>query len=129
MKKIIFTLLLGFTFFGFSQTTAIPDQNFEQALINLGIDTNPTIVNKDIDVVKVYEKVVKDGYGTPSVYKELANATYFRSEYTESKKWFEKLFEQVKVTDSTLIFRYHQTLKALGLNKKTVEKKVNLGTN
>ena len=43
MKKIIFTLLLSYTFIGFSQTTAIPDANFEQALIDLGIDTNPTI--------------------------------------------------------------------------------------
>ena len=89
--------------------------------ISFSQNKNKTIVNKDIDIVKVYEKVVKDGYGTPSVYKELANATYFRSEYAESKKWFEKLFEEVKVTDSTLIFRYHQTLKALILNKKTVE--------
>ena len=43
MKKIIFTLLLGFTFIGFSQNTAIPDANFEQALIDLGIDTDATI--------------------------------------------------------------------------------------
>ena len=97
--------------------------------ISFSQNEKTTIVNKDIDIVKVYQKVVKDGYGTPSVYKELANATYFRSEYAESKKWFEKLFGEVKVTDSTLIFRYHQTLKALGLNKKIVEKKVNLGTN
>ena len=43
MRKIIFTLLLSYTFIGFSQNTAIPDSNFEQALIDLGIDTNPTI--------------------------------------------------------------------------------------
>ena len=41
MKKIIFTLLLGFTLIGFSQSTAIPDTNFEQALIDLGYDTAP----------------------------------------------------------------------------------------
>ena len=41
MRKIIFTLLLSFTFIGFSQTTAIPDENFEQALIDLGYDTAP----------------------------------------------------------------------------------------
>ena len=41
MKTILFILFLGFTLFGFSQTTAIPDPNFEQALIDLGYDTPP----------------------------------------------------------------------------------------
>ena len=41
MKTILFILFLGFTLFGFSQTTAIPDPNFEQALIDLGYDTAP----------------------------------------------------------------------------------------
>ena len=86
-------------------------------------------VNKDIDLVKVYKQVVKEGYGTPSVYTDLANATYFRSEYAESKKWFEILFEEVKVTDPTLIFRYNQSLKALGLYKKSVVDFSTLGTN
>ena len=41
MKTILFILFLGFTLLGFSQTTAIPDPNFEQALIDLGYDTAP----------------------------------------------------------------------------------------
>lgn len=41
--SILFFLLLS-SFFGFAQQyTAIPDPNFEKALIDLGIDTNPTI--------------------------------------------------------------------------------------
>jgi hypothetical protein len=39
MKKLLLILFLGFTLFGFSQTTLIPDSNFEQALISLGIDS------------------------------------------------------------------------------------------
>jgi gliding motility-associated-like protein len=38
MKKTIFFILLISSFFGQAQTTAIPDPNFEQELINLGID-------------------------------------------------------------------------------------------
>lgn len=72
-------------------------------------------VNTDIDLVKVYAQVVKEGYGTSSVYKELANAYYFKSNYKESKKWFEKLFDEEKTTNETLLFRYQQSLKALGL--------------
>jgi Leucine-rich repeat (LRR) protein len=41
MKKLFLLLFLGFTLVGFSQTTLIPDPNFEQALIDLGYDTAP----------------------------------------------------------------------------------------
>jgi len=41
MKKLLILLFLGFTLVGFSQTTEIPDPNFEQALIDFGIDTAP----------------------------------------------------------------------------------------
>lgn len=71
-------------------------------------------VNKDIDVVTVYEQVVKEGYGTSLIYKELANAYYFKSNYEKAKVWFEKLFEEEKPTDKTLLFRYKQSLKAIG---------------
>ena len=72
-------------------------------------------VNKDIDVVTVYEQVVKEGYGTTLIYKELANAYYFKSNYDKAKVWFEKLFDEEKPTDKTLLFRYKQSLKALGV--------------
>ena len=38
MRKLYLLLFSGFTFFSFSQTTTIPDPNFEQALIDLGYD-------------------------------------------------------------------------------------------
>ena len=41
MKKLFLLLFLGFTLVAFSQTTEIPDPNFEQALIDLGYDTAP----------------------------------------------------------------------------------------
>ncbi len=39
MKKLIFLILLFSNFFGQAQYTLIPDANFEQALISLGIDS------------------------------------------------------------------------------------------
>jgi gliding motility-associated-like protein len=39
MKKLLFLVLLLSNFFGYSQYTLIPDVNFEQALIDLGIDS------------------------------------------------------------------------------------------
>lgn len=112
MYKVRFVFLFLFIYsFSFSQT---------EKKVN---------VNEDIDLVKVYKQVIKEGYGTPSIYKDLANETYFKSDYAESKVWFEKLFAEVKVTDPTLIFRYNQSLKALGLYKKKVEVMSTLGTN
>lgn len=91
--------------------------------------TEKTNVNKKVDVVRVYEQVVIEGYGTPYIYKELANAYYFKSEYTQAKKWFEKLFEVEKLSDATLKHRYRQTLKALSLEFKNNEYLANNSSN
>lgn len=40
-KRFFFTALYHIVFFSFSQTTFVPDDNFEQALINLGYDIAP----------------------------------------------------------------------------------------
>jgi hypothetical protein len=77
-----------------------------------------TDVNKDVDIVKVYEQVVVEGYGTAHIYKELANAYYFKNEYNKAKKWFEKLFDAESSSNATLKHRYRQTLKALDLEFK-----------
>jgi len=79
--------------------------------------TAQTDVNKDINVAKVYEQVVKEGYGTPTVYLKLANEYYFQNDYANAKKWYEKVFEdKEKATDKMLLFRYKQTLKALKIS-------------
>jgi len=72
-----------------------------------------TDVNKDIDVVRVYEQVVKEGYGTPFIYKKLATAYYFKSEYGKALTWFQKLFAEEKNTDPELAQQYSQSLKAV----------------
>ncbi|PVW14152.1 hypothetical protein DDV96_10075 [Marixanthomonas spongiae] len=80
-------------------------------------DAKKTVnVNTDIDIIKVYEQVVDEGYGTPFIYKKLANAHYFKSNYEAAKLWFEKLFSMEKPTDATLMYRYKQSLKALSLD-------------
>ncbi len=75
--------------------------------------THKTDVNKDIDVVRVYEQVVKEGYGTPFIYKKLATAYYYKSEYDKAITWFQKLFSEEKNTDPELATQYNQALKAV----------------
>jgi hypothetical protein len=78
--------------------------------------TSITTSNNDVDITTVYEQVVIEGYGTPFIYKKLANAYYFKSDYEKAKKWFEKLFEHETLTDATLKHRYKQSLKALNIS-------------
>lgn len=90
--------------------------SFSMTAISQTIDKPKMDVNKDIDLVKVYENYVSDGYGTAKIYQKLANANYFKNNYSEAKKWFEKLFDLEMLKDPTLRFRYKQSLKALNLN-------------
>jgi len=83
-------------------------------LFTISHTTAQTDVIKDINVAEVYEQVVKEGYGSVDVYLKLANEYYFQDDFENSKKWFEKVFEdKEKATDKMLLFRYKQTLKAL----------------
>ncbi len=94
----LFALLLftSISTFSFSQTSS-----------------HKTDVNKDIDIVRVYEQVVVEGYGTPFIYKKLATAYYFKSEYGKALAWFKKLYATEKNTDPELAHQYNQTLKAV----------------
>lgn len=74
-------------------------------------------VNTDISRTRVYENYVSEGYGSPKVYTELANAYYFKNDFAKAKFWYDKLFESTKIRDNTLIFRYKQTLKAIESKK------------
>lgn len=74
-----------------------------------------TDVNKDIDVVRVYEQVVVEGYGTPFIYQQLATAYYFKNEYGKALAWFQKLSAEEKITDPELAHQYKQTMKAVAV--------------
>lgn len=56
MKKFIFSVILFISINLFAQTTLIPDSNFEQALIDLGIDSDQTlngyVLTSDINSVE-----------------------------------------------------------------------------
>ncbi len=81
-------------------------------------------VNKDIDIVRVYEQVVVEGYGTPFIYKKLATAYYFKSEYEKALPWFQKLFAEEKSTDPELVKQYQQSLKAVTVANSNIPKEI-----
>ena len=69
--------------------------------------------NQNIDIIKVYEKVVEDGYESIQIFEKLANSNYERGNYTEAKKWFEKWFNKDKNPVNIAYLKYSKTLKAL----------------
>lgn len=49
--------------------------------------------SNQIDVIKIYDNVVKEGYESAQIYQKLAQANFVKENYIDSKKWFEKWFE------------------------------------
>ncbi|MDX1462561.1 MAG: hypothetical protein R3359_05850 [Marinirhabdus sp.] len=88
---------------------------------SLCAQTNSMAESTDVDIVKVYEQVIKEGYPSVQIYKELAMAQYFRSNYSEAKKWFEAWFKIERPKDQTALHRYRQTLKALKVSVENNE--------
>ncbi|MEX2350263.1 MAG: hypothetical protein WD554_05235 [Flavobacteriaceae bacterium] len=76
-------------------------------------DITPSQKDQFIDIVKVYEKVIEDGYESVQIYEKLAITNFDRGQYTEAKKWFEKWFENDKNPDTNAYLKYSQTLKEL----------------
>ncbi len=103
-KPFLFSFFFLISLFAFSQTSV-----------------RKTDVNKDIDVVRVYEQVVKEGYGTPFIYKELATAYYYKNNYNKAVMWFQKLFSVENSGDPALLHQYKQSLKALAVVGKVEE--------
>ena len=103
MKPFTLVALL----FLFSLSTTITAQTTEVEKID---------VNKDIDLMRVYEQYVKDGYGTPAVYKKLADGYYFKNDYLTAKKWLEALSQADTSTPKMYVNRYIQTLRALDID-------------
>ncbi len=69
--------------------------------------------DQHIDVIKVYEKVVEDGYESSQIFEKLANSNYERGNFIEAKKWFEKWFSKDKNPKTIAYLRYSKTLEAL----------------
>jgi tetratricopeptide (TPR) repeat protein len=69
--------------------------------------------NNAIDIVKIYEKVLEDGYESLQIYKTLAKTTYERRQYADARKWFEKWFEMESSPERFAYLSFARTLEAL----------------
>lgn len=74
---------------------------------------------KAIDITK---RIAEKGLGTIEVYQKLGDYYYFKSDYINASKWYEKI---ATLNDASIpadfYFRYSKTLKALKLKRKSNE--------
>ncbi len=68
-----------------------------------------------INAQETYLKVVKKGYKSADLYKNLGNSYYFNSQFEEASKWYEELVNSYpSEVEPEYYFRYAQTLKSVG---------------
>ncbi|WP_396161406.1 OmpA family protein [Flavobacterium sp.] len=101
MKNTVTSLVLLLFFIGFSQEKKIKEA--DAAYEKLGY----------MNAVSIYIEVDKNGYGSPDIYKKIADSYYFNGNYVEANKWYMKLFNSSEVLDYEYYYRYAQTLKTV----------------
>lgn len=75
-----------------------------------------------IDAIKTYEKVAEKGYKSAPMFQKIGNAYYFNGELDKAVKWYAELFAMPETTiEPTYYYRYAQSLRAIGENKKADE--------
>lgn len=74
-----------------------------------------------IDAIKTYEKVASKGYQSADMYQKIGNSYYFNGELESAAKWYSELFAMNADVAPEYYFRYSQSLKSIGENKKADE--------
>ena len=74
-----------------------------------------------IDAIKAYEKVAQKGYKSADMYQKIGNSYYFNGELESAAKWYGELFAMHTDLEPEYYFRYSQSLKSIGENKKADE--------
>jgi outer membrane protein OmpA-like peptidoglycan-associated protein/tetratricopeptide (TPR) repeat protein len=74
-----------------------------------------------IDAIKTYERVAEKGYKSADMFQKLGNAYYFNAELEQAAKWYAELFAMNVEIEPVYYYRYAQSLRSIGENKKANE--------
>ncbi|GAA0733393.1 OmpA family protein [Aquimarina litoralis] len=108
MKGILHKLLVVFVGVSFLSSTQAQDRKLKSAQSQYD-------KYEYIDAQETYLKVVKKGYKSADLYKNLGNSYYFNSQFEEASKWYEELVKNYpNEVEPEYYFRYAQTLKSVG---------------
>lgn len=81
------------------------------------VNTEPQRVGPDfilVRVVEVYERVLRKGYKSAYMLKEVANFYYFKDQMDEAVKWYEELFAMTNDLAPVFYYRFGYALKKTG---------------
>lgn len=84
------------------------------------LSSKPAELNA-IDLIKIYENVLADGYESAQIYQKLAQANYARGNYPDAKKWFQKWFDMDENPNPVAYYHYSKTLEYLKETEKAKE--------
>lgn len=74
-----------------------------------------------IDAIKTYERVAEKGYKSADMFQKLGNSYYFNGELDKAAKWYDELFAMAPDQEPEYLYRYAQSLKAVGQTDKANE--------
>lgn len=107
-KRILFSLAIS-TFFWFSALA----QKAKIASADKKYDNYAYV-----DAIQTYERLAEKGYQSADMFQKLGNAYYFNADYDKSAQWYGKLYELTPDLEPEYYYRYAQSLKAIGEDKK-----------
>lgn len=64
------------------------------------------------DAIKVYEKLVANGFSSIELLENIANAHYMQGNYSDAKNWFDQLFTKTLETSANNYAKYIVVLKS-----------------
>ena len=109
MKNFTFlyiTILCVFSFNGYAQKSQVSsaDKKYDNYSY--------------IDAIKTYERVAEKGYKSADMFQKLGNSYYFNGELDKAAKWYDELFAMAPDQQPEYLYRYAQSLKAVGQTEK-----------
>lgn len=75
----------------------------------------------DINTINTYKRIVEKGYKSADMFTKVANSYYFNAEMDKAAKWYSELFAMTFDLEPEYYYRYAQSLKSIGQNKKASE--------
>ena len=74
-----------------------------------------------INSIETFERIASKGFKSAEIFQKLGNAYYFNGEFPQAAKWYTELFALGSDYDKEYYYRYAQSLKTIGENKKADE--------
>jgi outer membrane protein OmpA-like peptidoglycan-associated protein/tetratricopeptide (TPR) repeat protein len=108
MKKIILLLItiLSVSFNSYAQKTktTTADKKYDNYAY--------------IKAVTTYERIAEKGYKSEDMFQKLGNSYYFNGELDKAARWYDELFAMAPDQQPEYLYRYAQSLKAIGQTDK-----------